>query len=314
MAYDKQTQKAGDNSSQIQANAIIINNGIDEKRAREIIDEKLQEVINEYSQEAHVIAQDRIQIFADDLIPKLVKENLIDNLKDPSVQVLLSDAQRTAASTERAYDYSLLSELLIHRVKKGNDRNIRAGVGRAVKIVDEISDEALLGLTVAHSVSYFIPVTGNIKDGIKILANLFDKITYDKLPKGSEWIEHLDILDAVRINHISSMKKINSIYSEIFSGYIAVGIDKSTENFQKANELISSANIPSDILMDHELRPGYVRLRIQNINRLDLVKITTTQSINLNGKVFSIPTQMQLSDKQEDAIKKYIVYIMKTKI
>ena len=110
---DKLTQKAGDNSQQFQAATVIVNNGIDEKRAREIVDEKLFEVINGYSQEAHTIAQQRIQIFADDLIPKLVKESLLDELKDPSIQVLLSSAQKTAAATERSADYSLLSELLI---------------------------------------------------------------------------------------------------------------------------------------------------------------------------------------------------------
>ena len=47
MADNKQTQKAGENSQQIQANTIIVNQGIDEKRAREICAEtlRLQNVI-----------------------------------------------------------------------------------------------------------------------------------------------------------------------------------------------------------------------------------------------------------------------------
>lgn len=149
--------------------------GIDEKRAREIVDEKLGETIKNYSLESQKIAEERIQLFADDLIPKLVKNSLLNGLKEPSVQMLLLDAQKTAASTERATDYSLLSELLIHRVKKGDDRNIRAGISRAVEIVDEITDEALLGLTVAHSVVSFMPALGEIGKGISILNDLFSK-------------------------------------------------------------------------------------------------------------------------------------------
>lgn len=315
MLGNKQTQEAGDNSQLLQASTINVYNGIDERRAREIVDEKLHEVINEYSQEAHAIAQTRIQLFADDLIPKLVKANLLDNLKDPSIQILLYDAQKTAASTERPVDYSLLSELLIHRVKKGNNRSIRAGVSRAIKIVDEISDEALLGLTVAHSVSQFIPKTGNIKEGIEILSDLFGKVFYDLPPTGSDWIDHLDILDAVRINQFSSMKKIDEFYPIMLPGYVDVGIDKSTDDFQKAITIIREAKLPEDVLCDHELRPGYVRLRILNIDRLDLVVINGFQQINLNGQLVTLPVQIQLSNDQKQAIKNiYALYSKNSEI
>lgn len=301
--FERQRQEAGDNSQQIQAATVILNNGIDEKRAREIVDEKLREVINGYSQEAHTIAESRIQLFANDLIPKLVKASLLDELKDPSIQILLSEAQKTAASSERPVDYSLLSELLIHRVKKGNNRNVRAGVSRAVEIVDEISDEALLGLTAAHSVSHFIPLTGNIESGITVLANLFNKVLYDLPPTGNVWLEHLDILDALRINQFGRLKKIDQYYSEQFSGYIDVGINKATDDFQKAIALAKESNLPADILCDHELRPDYARLNILSINRLDLVALHSVQQLNLNGQIVSLPVQSQLSDKQKQTVK-----------
>lgn len=302
MLGNKQTQEAGDNSQLLQVSAINVYNGIDEKRAREIVDEKLNEVIKEYSQEAHSIAQSRIQLFSNDLIPKLVKENLMDNLKDPSIQVLLYDAQKAAASTERPVDYSLLSELLIHRVKKGNDRSIRAGISRAIKIVDEISDEALLGLTIAHSVVQFLPSTGNIQDGIETLDNLFGKVIYNLPPTESTWIDDLDILDAIRINQLSGLKKIDQIYPEFLSGYVDVGIDELTEDYQKAITIIKEANLPEDILCNHELRQGYVRLRILNLNRLDLVTISGYK-LDFNGQLISVPFQIQLSDDQKHAIR-----------
>ena len=46
-------------------------------------------------------------------------------------------------------------------MKKGDDRNIRAGISHAVRIVDEISDEALLGLTVFYIVSNYLPFFRN---------------------------------------------------------------------------------------------------------------------------------------------------------
>lgn len=307
--FEKQKQEAGDNSQQIQAGTVIFNNGIDEKRAREIVDEKLHEVINGYSQEAQEIAENRIGCFANDLVPKLVKANLLESLKDPSIQVLLIDAQKAAASTERLADYSLLSELLIHRVEKGSNRNVRAGVNHAIKIVDEITDEALLGLTAAHTVSRIVPVTGNIQDGLNVMNDLFGKIIYDTLPSGSEWIEHLDILDAVRINSIGTLKKLEQYYSEKLPGYIDVGIDKVTENFQKANDIVREAELPDDILCEHELRPGYIRLQIRNINDLESLSITRGISVNVAGKTVVLPMSIKFSEAQKNAIKSiYALY------
>lgn len=304
MMLEKQRQEAGDHSQQIQAGTVIINNGIDEKRAREIVDEKLNEVICGYTQEARSIAKERMELFANDLIPRLVKNNLLEELKDPSIQILLSEAQKSAASTERVADYALLSELLIHRVKNGLNRNIRAGINRAVKIVDEITDESLLGITVAYSVSQWIPATGNIYEGLDMLNSFFGKIIYATLPKGREWLEHLDVLDAIRVDSFGSLKKIEQYYPEILSGYIDVGINKSSENYQKAIELVKEAHLPNDILCDHELRPGFVRLQIVRIDKLDLLSVIYQQEINIGGQEVIIPINQPFTNNQKDAIKK----------
>ena len=63
---DKQIQEAGEGSTQLQAGTINVYNGIDEKRAREIVDERLHELLSQYSQEAHNLAIERIQEFADE--------------------------------------------------------------------------------------------------------------------------------------------------------------------------------------------------------------------------------------------------------
>jgi hypothetical protein len=118
-----------------------------------------------------------------------------------------------------------LNYYYIDRFIKGQDRLIRAGISRAVKIVDEISDDALLGLTVFHAISNFIPISGDIHQGLNVLDNLFGKCIYGKLPVGSDWLDHLDLLDAVRINSFSSLFKIQQIYSASLAGYVDIGIE-----------------------------------------------------------------------------------------
>lgn len=152
----KQSQKGGDGSTNIQTEQMIVQVGIDEKRAREIYQEMNLQLKKDYTAEALNVANERVTEFENRLMPKMENvEGALEAFADPSFQLLLVDAQKTAASTERPADYDLLSELLIHRFKKGDNRIARAGISLAVEIIDKVSDEALLGLTVAHSVGSF---------------------------------------------------------------------------------------------------------------------------------------------------------------
>ena len=308
---DKQIQKAGDGAQQLQVENLTIVNGIDEKRAREIVDERLHELMSQYSQEAHKLANVRIQEFADDLIPKLVKQNLLQSLGDPSVQVLLQEAEKSAASTEREADKELLSELLIHRIQKGENRHVRAGVSQAVKIVDEISDEALLGLTVAHSITSYLPMNANLKEWLKTADNIFGKIAYGVLPKGVEWIDHLDILNAIRRHSIGHIIDLEEIYARMIPGIIDVGIAKNSDKYHEAVEILDNARIRSASLIPHELREGYVRLCILNIDRLDLVtfKSEVTIKLNGNGMLYTVRVNQQLNEEQKQVLREvYSLY------
>ena len=295
----KQNQKGGDASTNIQAENMSINIGIDEKRAREIYHEMNLQVRKEYSLEALDIANKRIAEFENKLMPKMEEvDGALEAFTDPSFQLLLVEAQKTAASTERLADYELLSELLIHRFKKGENRFARAGISRAVEIVDEIDDDALLGLTVFHAVSTFIPISGDIHKGLKVLNNLFEKLFYQKLPVGSDWLDHLDILDAVRLGTFGKLKKIQEYYSEQLTGYIDVGIEKNSENYNKAIEILNNQNLPLNILVEHTFNDRFVRLNISHKNEISSLSFQKQIVDGINIKTVSI----SLSTEQINAL------------
>lgn len=273
----KQSQKAGEGSTQIQVENLVV--GIDEKRAREIYDEKYIIAKRDLTKEALNIADARAKELENRLIPKMkMIDEKLSILADPSFQLLLVEAQKAAAATERIPDYDLLSELLINRIQNGKDRKIRAGIKRAIEIVEDISDDALQGLTVAHSVTKFFPVSGKICEGLDVLNNLFGKIIYSQLPLGSEWLEHLYILDAVRIGSFGNMKKIHEYYPEELAEYVTVGIKKNTENYYKAVAMLSNVGLKDCILVDHELNPDFVRIPITNKEYIPLLALTKEES------------------------------------
>mgnify|MGYP003184547975 FL=1 len=73
--------------------------------------------------------------------------------------------------------------------------------------VRQTLNNALCALTVVHAVNKVMPLSGSCKLGLKVLADLFEKLIYMELPLGTDWIDHLDILDTVRINSASSFKR-----------------------------------------------------------------------------------------------------------
>lgn len=296
---DKQIQKAGDNAQQLQALHMTVFNGIDEKRAREIFQEMTPQLRNIYTQEALKVLNSRVAEFENSLMHKMeTVDGALEAFADPSFQLLLVEAQKTAASTERPADYELLSELLIHRFQKGKDRVVRTGINRAVEIVGEISDEALLGLTAFHSASHFIPAGGDINRGLDTLNSLFGKVFCGKLPTGNDWLDHLDILDAIRINSLGSLKKIEDYYPELLKGYVEVGIEINSESYTKAIELLTNNGIPLNILVTHALNENFSRLNISSPNAT--YSITIEDFITIDGNLQHV--KRLLTEKQKETL------------
>lgn len=297
---DRQTQKAGNDANQYQIETLNINSGIDEKRAREIYQEMNLQTRKDYSREALEISSSRISEFENKLMSKMDKvDGALEAFTDPSFQLLLVEAQKNAASTERPADYDLLSELLIHRFQKGENRVTRAAINRAVEIVGDISDEALLGLTVFHSVSSFFPISGDIIQGLNILNNLFGKIIYGNLPTGNEWLDHLDILNAIRVNTNGNLKKIETYYPEYLAGYVEVGIKKESEDYNKAIGLLLNKGISPEILVEHALNSDFSRLNIRNKEEIDTLSFR--KEVVENGKISIV--FIPLSEIQKNTIK-----------
>lgn len=287
----RQSLTGGDASTNIQADTMITYVGIDEKRAREICQEMYLQLKKEYTQEALEVANSRVSEFENRLVAKMDGiDGALRAFADPSFQILLANAQKAAACTERETDYELLSELLVHRFQKGANRVVRAGINLAVEVVDKISDEALLGLTIAHAIVSFRPLVGGIGKGLDVLNELFGKIRYAGLPQDAEWIDHLDILSAVRINSFGSLKKLDSLYSEILGGYCAPGIEVGTESYNKATRLLKDNNLPENLLVKHELISNHVRINVSN--KMDIDQIQLQMITVQSGTPVAISTRL----------------------
>lgn len=267
----------------MQVGTVIYNSGITEARAREIFSEMFLVALKENTAEAEEKAIERIRCFENVLFSKMVREDaMLSCFSDPAFQVLLKKVQLESACTEREDDYNILSELLVNREKDKANIKKKASISKAVEIVNQIDDDSLLALTVLFSIEKFIPISGDIEIGLSTISDLFSKFNLNNLPKDNLWIDNLSILGAINSNAFGRLKKFEDYYSNKLCGYMCVGIEKESENYFKALELLNSCGLRKDVLQDNILIEGYVRLPI--ISKEEIGRLVLRRQFIENGE------------------------------
>lgn len=297
LSKKNQEQTAGDNSIQNQiegqGNMTItqVNNnyGVTASDvvsiATTVYNQLIPQTVNEYSEIATATVNDRLNAFGRELFPRIDGiEGAIEAFRDPKFQFMLRDAQITAAKTDRTDDMNLLSELLACHITKGDDIKIDAGIHHAIKIVDEIDNDALCALTVACAFQFYRPTANAFSAGLDVLDGLFKNLIYLKLPFGMNWLDHLDMLGAVRLSPLH-FKKVTEYLCSQYNGYVCVGIKKDSEEMEKANIILDENNISRSVLVDNECIDGYVRL---GISSFDDVKPDYVDAINSIRNLYSV--------------------------
>lgn len=300
MTKRNQEISSGANSNNYQGeNLTIVHNHItqfDEEKAKQISEYSAKQIMEEYFSNADELAQKRMNDFENRFIPKLAEiENALEIFNDPAFKLVYRKAQIQAATTTRESDYNILSELLIHRYKKQSNKASCIGINGAVDIVEQISDESLVALTVITTILIGIcPITGNITEGLNVMNKLFESLLICDLPNNNDWLDQLDILKAIRLNSFGRLKKLKEFYLQNLDGYFCVGIDKNSENYQKAINLLKPYGL-ENILIDHELIDNHVRL-----------PLTKTTEIDKLDKIQSNGTILPLSQEEKECLYKVI--------
>lgn len=296
-------QKVSENGIAVQAGRDVII-GIDEKRAREINAESLAIAKKDFSYEAEQKVAERVQKLEDRVMPRLYCiEGALQNFADPSFQNFLIKMNKAAACTDRDSDYDLLSELLIHRIEKKNSRKDQIGLNKAVEIVDQITDEALDGLTVFFAIEHYNPIADSLEFGLSILNNLYEKMPLSNLPTDNRWLEELDILDAVRLSPLGKLKKLEEYWTEKYSGFVAVGIKKDGDNWSEVTDILEKCGLSQNSLVDNVLLEGYALLPVIQEQGIDNL------SQNLISVVDGSVTRIPITKEQQQALHKiYSMY------
>lgn len=268
MTGGEQSQKGGQGSKQVQiAGDYIVNVGITEERAQEISLVTARRVVEEFAVESHQILEARVEELDQRVIKNLSDAEALDSFADPAFIRSYRKAQEGAASTERQSDYDMLAALLTDRAKNPRERPRIVGIDGAIDIVDRVDAEALRALTVSNAVAQWRPQGSFVGLGLWLLESIFASLVDGPLPDGTDWLDHLDALSAVRRNAFGGMKTMEQYYGEQLIGYIAPGVAADAVPQFVGADL---AEEPWPVLVvPHELKGGFVRLGVTDVDELE---------------------------------------------
>ncbi len=252
-----------------------------EQQLREIIRAEIELALKQNQILAEDKAREKLSNFSDKLLPKLVKAEMLDAFSDPTIQMFFRTIQQTAICSERDIDYEVLAELLVYRINNKGDISKKASITKAAEIIDKISDDALLALTIKYC-NKFAPITGNICQGLSVLDCIYKNILEGKeLPANNDWIDNIEILGVARIETTSTMKLFEEILFNRLRGYFTKGIEKDSELYKDTIEKLKNNSIPVSVLVDHELNPNHVRIEVIKIEDIDSFFIVTPNGKNI---------------------------------
>ena len=262
MEINNQSQKAGDNSTLMQASTI--NNytiiGIDENQARDICKQQCAIAIQNWSIEANKLANERIQKLEDKVLPLLAAhDKSLQCFANPSFQIAIRKAQISAACSEEENNIDILADLLLHRVQQSNNKERVLGITKAIEIADQVSPIAIVGLSLYYAIDRFKPISNDIEECIDAMENLYGNIIGDiTLPRGNEWLEHLDLLSAVRLSNFRlALEKFKEYFPTKWNEKFPLGIKADSDEYQTFINEFQRVELPL-CFIKNPLKDGYM--------------------------------------------------------
>ena len=212
---DKKTeQTAGDGGQNIAAcRDVVIYQGIDEKRAREIVHEMLSDKIRALSSEAKVEADQRAEIFENKLIEKLgLSENGYDGLKRPEVQFSIIDAKKGYISNAQDESLEISLDLIAEYVGKNDKTETNPIYLKAIEIAPNLNKrliDVLLSLFSLFNMSFAIEYIKEPKLRYLAFKRDWENLIINNVASDAPTKLELNLLNLYGIASVDSLSNLN---------------------------------------------------------------------------------------------------------
>lgn len=210
-------------------------------------------------------------------IQGVTEERVRTIFKEMNAESRTEPAQKSQETT------AAISEELC-KLDNGN-RIKRSILHHAAEIVHEIDKSALFSLTIFYMLS-LRPTALNSLDGLMRLSQIMEKLSEENLPENPLWLEHLDLLKAVRILPWQRPCKLSQYYPSCVPGYTSVGIKVGSPQHEQAKKILQDVQLPDTLLLMNEFLTDYVRLPIADFSLLNQYEYNGTPLTEKHQQAF----------------------------
>lgn len=151
MINDKKLkQEGGDNSTNLQGQNVVINNGITYADARDIATDVFRSNFIQLSTEAAEVAKQRAEHLVDEFLKKIETEKpeALQKISDPDMQYALFTAQKEFARSGEKEMESMLVSILSERIEEDSQSFKKIVLNEALEIVPKLTKQQLDTLTI----------------------------------------------------------------------------------------------------------------------------------------------------------------------
>jgi hypothetical protein len=110
-----------------------------------------------------------------------------------------------------------------------------------------------------HAAASYLPTSDVMDPGLNLLDSLFAQFSVSELPSESHWIEHLDVLGALRMVPFGGVRSYEEALGGSLDGWLAPGLEMGSEAMTQAATEFASLGVAVP-LVEHELKPGFARV------------------------------------------------------
>lgn len=258
-----QQQKAGNNSNQIQ----ITNNGVNAAEVVQIVQTQMQTILQQTTAIAHNVATERIMELQSRLLKDLATTNTMQGLVDPAIQYQIGRAEKAAAISDRSSDYDVLSQLIVQRIQKKDDKYTATATEMAIEIVDKVSTEALDALTIVAVFEIIIVKLPTLNQVLASLNAIYREFHFQSLPDTADWVENLELLNVIKVRS-GGLKDFQSWFYSAYPDLVTLGIRKDSDAYLEATKLLDDVKLNDTFLPENPLDDAYARIVIDGVDSI----------------------------------------------
>lgn len=280
MNKSKQEINAGSDSTIYQAKEMHIH-GPNTESIIEISKLTAQNVFNDnflkLRGEAYEVAYDRANEFLNDYLNKLKEKsvNIFENLKSPSIQASLYEAQQQYAKSGDADLERMLINLLVERTKITGKSIHQIVLDESISVVSKMNQEQIDAITL----NFALQEVSAPSISLKYFCDYFSQIIFLFLPENystamnSTSLQYLEYTGSVRFSETSVLTNLGNLFLRFYPHLFCKGFDNEEFNRQFSDLLAHKDDLTEQCIHNCE------KLQFKAKNRRELtVKLQRLES------------------------------------